>query len=185
MGIRQETSKILIYHAFNKLIREKPLNKITVRDILETSGVSRSTFYRHFTDKYDLMNWFYQYHVEQLWRDGKYMPEILLNICNLYYENKDYFLRILDYNNQNSFRNFIYHKGTEFISNFIKIKLNKDELSEELKFAIKMFNYGAFEMIPEWLYGEIKMTPEEFNRQRCNNMPQILKDIILDPPVKT
>lgn len=178
MSIRQDTSKILIYNAFCKMLYEKPLNKISIQDILDKSKVCRSTFYRHFTEKFDLMNWFYQYHVEQLFNNGKSIAEIQLNICKFYYENKNYFLRILKYNNQNSFRNFVYNKGAEFISNFIKRKLNTKELSEELEFAIKMFNYGAFEMIPEWLNGEIKMTPEEFNRQRCNNMPQILKDVL-------
>ena len=44
-----------------------------------------------------------------------------------------------------------------------------------------MYNYGAFNMAIEWLSKNSKMTPEEFNRLRCLNMPEILKKILIDP----
>ena len=40
-------------------MREAPLEKITVRQITDRCGVSRQTFYRNFTDKYDLINWYF------------------------------------------------------------------------------------------------------------------------------
>jgi AcrR family transcriptional regulator len=36
------------------LIREKPFDSITVQDVLDRAGVSRSTFYVHYKDKNDL-----------------------------------------------------------------------------------------------------------------------------------
>ena len=38
-----------------KLLSQKPLDKVTVKDIIEDCGVNRQTFYYHFKDKYDLM----------------------------------------------------------------------------------------------------------------------------------
>ena len=40
-----------------KLLLEKPLNKITINDITEDCGVNRMTFYYHFKDIYDLIEW--------------------------------------------------------------------------------------------------------------------------------
>ncbi len=40
--------------ALVKLMHEKPFEEITVQHILEGAGVSRSTFYTHFSDKNDL-----------------------------------------------------------------------------------------------------------------------------------
>lgn len=37
---------------------EKPLDKISVIEIAQQAGVSRKAFYNHFTDKYDLINWY-------------------------------------------------------------------------------------------------------------------------------
>ena len=34
-----------------------PVEKITVKEICDTCGVTRQTFYRNFQDKYDLINW--------------------------------------------------------------------------------------------------------------------------------
>lgn len=41
--------------AMIELIQEKPINDITVQDVLNRSGVGRSTFYLHFRDKDDLL----------------------------------------------------------------------------------------------------------------------------------
>ena len=43
------TDKAII-ESFLKLLDERPLNKITVKDIVEDCGVNRNTFYYHFTD---------------------------------------------------------------------------------------------------------------------------------------
>mgnify|MGYP000261370630 CR=1 FL=1 len=36
---------------------KSPLNKITINDITEDCGVNRMTFYYHFKDIYDLVDW--------------------------------------------------------------------------------------------------------------------------------
>ena len=37
-----------------------PLEKISVNDIVDHANVGRNTFYYHFEDKYDLVNWYFQ-----------------------------------------------------------------------------------------------------------------------------
>ncbi|AGA69287.1 transcriptional regulator [Desulfitobacterium dichloroeliminans LMG P-21439] len=175
--LRNHITKKIIYDSLCELLNEKSMNKITVNDILVKSKCSRSTFYRHFKDKYDLMNWFYKYHVEQLFINGTSMYEVQLNIIKFYDNNRKYFQSILNFRGQNSFRDFVHRNGEELIKDFVKKKINANELSQDVEFAIKMFNYGAFNMAIEWLNNNFKLTPEEFNRQRCDNMPQILKDL--------
>ena len=45
-----------IIEGFNKLIENTDFNKISVDMIMQEAGVSRSTFYRYFKDKYEVMN---------------------------------------------------------------------------------------------------------------------------------
>ena len=45
-----------ILDAFNRLIAEKDFQKISVEMIMNEAKVSRSTFYRYFKDKYEVMN---------------------------------------------------------------------------------------------------------------------------------
>lgn len=43
--------------ALKRLLQTKPLNRITVTQITDECGVSRMTFYYHFKDIYDLVEW--------------------------------------------------------------------------------------------------------------------------------
>jgi AcrR family transcriptional regulator len=52
---RNELTKQQIKKAFIDTIDEKGFNNLTVSDITRKAGVSRGTFYVHYTDKYDLL----------------------------------------------------------------------------------------------------------------------------------
>ena len=52
-----QTTKRALEASLKKLLLEKPLNKITINDITEDCGVNRMTFYYHFKDIYDLVDW--------------------------------------------------------------------------------------------------------------------------------
>lgn len=43
-------TKIAIKNAFGELLSEKPLSRITVKDIVEKCGINRNSFYYHFQD---------------------------------------------------------------------------------------------------------------------------------------
>ena len=43
----------------NECMVSSPVEKITVKEICDTCGVTRQTFYRNFQDKYDLINWYF------------------------------------------------------------------------------------------------------------------------------
>ena len=43
--------------SLKKMMTKKPLDKITIRDITDDCGISRMTFYYHFQDIYDLIEW--------------------------------------------------------------------------------------------------------------------------------
>lgn len=46
----------IIQDVFLNLLKEKPLNKITVKEICTLAEINRGTFYKHYADVYDLMN---------------------------------------------------------------------------------------------------------------------------------
>lgn len=65
--------------AFIYLVNKKGLNHVTVKDITETAHINRSTFYKHFIDKPDLINHFEHQFLEHI------------NSLNLY--NSDEFIK--------------------------------------------------------------------------------------------
>ena len=52
---RVQRTRNLLGRALIELIVEKPINDVTVQDVLDRAGVGRSTFYLHFRDKGDLL----------------------------------------------------------------------------------------------------------------------------------
>jgi AcrR family transcriptional regulator len=53
--LRVRRTRKLIQQAFRELTVEKGFSTITVQDIADRAMVNRSTFYRHYLDKYDLL----------------------------------------------------------------------------------------------------------------------------------
>ena len=54
-GRRVGRTRARLGHALRKLMEEQPLEKISVQDVIELAGVSRSAFYAHYDDKVDLL----------------------------------------------------------------------------------------------------------------------------------
>ena len=54
VDLRVRRSRKHLIEALCTLVKDRPLQKISVRDITEEAMVNRSTFYAHFVDKYDL-----------------------------------------------------------------------------------------------------------------------------------
>lgn len=52
-----QTTKRALAASLKNLLLQKPLTKITINDIAEDCGISRMTFYYHFKDIYDLVEW--------------------------------------------------------------------------------------------------------------------------------
>lgn len=50
---RVKMTKMLLNESFLKFLAEKPLSRISVREICEDADVNRSTYYAHFSDPYD------------------------------------------------------------------------------------------------------------------------------------
>lgn len=56
---KPDHTKQLLADALRRLLQTKRYADITVADIVRECGVSRYTFYYHFKDKQDLVNWIY------------------------------------------------------------------------------------------------------------------------------
>ncbi len=52
-----QITKYALENSLKNLLLQKPLDKITISDITDGCGISRMTFYYHFKDIYDLVEW--------------------------------------------------------------------------------------------------------------------------------
>ena len=52
---RIRRTKSLLRHGLAELLQTKPIDEITVTELVERSDINRSTFYLHYADIYDLL----------------------------------------------------------------------------------------------------------------------------------
>ena len=52
---RTRVTRILIKKAFTDLLKHKPIQSISIKELCENAGINRGTFYLHYQDIYDLL----------------------------------------------------------------------------------------------------------------------------------
>jgi AcrR family transcriptional regulator len=78
---RVKRTRKLILQAFNELLAEKGFESISVQDVTDKAEINRATFYDHFVDKYELLDY---------WISQVFLHEIekrTLNACHYTPEN--------------------------------------------------------------------------------------------------
>ena len=70
-----------ILQAFGKLLAKKGVEDISVQDVTDKGGINRATFYKHFVDKYALLD----YTIKELFKQE--MEKRTLDACHYTPEN--------------------------------------------------------------------------------------------------
>jgi probable dihydroxyacetone kinase regulator len=170
MEIKLNTKRI-IADAFEDLLKNQSFDSLTVQDIIKRCRISRTSFYRHFKDKYDLMNWIFKDKIEKIIRNNPnaFSPEDMsLQVLLFVKEKKTYFERSISYFGQNSLFSFICECGFKNCANYLKTILNVQTLPEDILFSVKLWCYGTTHILQEWI-NEGMSTPAELLAQRMNN----------------
>lgn len=94
--------------ALKTLMADRPFAKIGVGDICEACGMSRKSFYYHFQDKYELLNWifFTEFVTRMQQKPGLTGWQMLDEICAYFYENAAFYRRAFEVEGQNSFSEY-------------------------------------------------------------------------------
>lgn len=154
-------TKRALAQAIKELMNEKPLVKISIADIVDRCQMNRQSFYYHFRDKYDLVNWiFYTELITELQNSpNKDEYEELKNICRYLYDNRTFYINALKFTGQNSF----YEYFGEVIYQLLKAAFNESFGNSDQSDFNAMFYADALRAcIFRWLTSGAKMPPDEF-----------------------
>lgn len=95
----QETrTKVELEAGLRRLLREKPLEQIRVRELADRCGIRRQSFYYHFSDIYELLNWSAQREQELLpQRQAGFLTwqQVVLDLLAYTAENRPYYQTLL------------------------------------------------------------------------------------------
>ncbi len=102
----KELTKRLIANSFKELMLQTSFDKITIKMITDHASVIRPTFYNHFHDKYELMEWILRDEVlndvsEQM-NEGNSQQAIDF-LFSRFYEDREYYRKAFEIEGQNGF----------------------------------------------------------------------------------
>ena len=152
-------------HALKSLLLKKPFHKITINDITEECGVSRMTFYYHFKDIYDLVEWSF---IEDAARalEGKKSydtwQEGLLQIFEAVLENKPFILNVYRSVSRERVENYLYTLTYQLIEGVVEEQSENLMVTEaQKKFIADFYKYSFVGVMLDWIKRGMKESPEE------------------------
>lgn len=172
--------KYRLAEAMKTCMRTMPVEKITVKEIVQECGTTRQTFYRYFLDKYDLINWYFD---KILLESFEHMGEgttVYEGLCKKfqYIEEEKLFFKVAFRNDQqNCLREHDFQLILAFYTRQIEEK-TKEPISENLRFLLEMYCQGSIYMTVQWVLGERKSTPQEMAKALVSAMPSELYDVM-------
>ena len=96
----------LLAESFKELAKKHPIEKITIKEITDLAGVIRPTFYNHFQDKYELLEWIITTDlldpIEPLIQNGMISEGLVLLFTNIE-KDSEFYSRAIKLEGQNSF----------------------------------------------------------------------------------
>ncbi len=174
MGKRYKTSETTcqaISGALKQLMIQKPLERITVAEIMDTCGMRRQHFYYYFTDIYDLLRWTFEKEALELlqqqqgvspWQDG------FLHLFQYINQNRAVCLCALDSLGKESLKRLLEADASSIVDRAVRQTAEENGLSAyspEVEVVICLVTIMMAGAVESWLRGELTQTPEELTRR--------------------
>ena len=162
---KHDRAKYKLAASIKECMKTTPVDRITVKDIVEGSGLTRQTFYRNFKDKYDLINWYFDKLVLQSFEQ--------IGMGNTVGESLTQAFRSDDYN---SVKEHDFELILQFYKDLIARKISRP-LEEEMEFLLEMYCRGSVYMTEKWVLGGMKDTPRRMSDKLVEAMPPKLEKV--------
>lgn len=166
MSNKKESKKELLASCFKELLTRQPFHKISVKMITDRAGMSRSSFYKFFADKYELLIFIADYQVirkvEILLEAGMFDAGVELLFRSIV-GDADFFRQAFAVEGQNSFE-----KGFgELLERCIRRQLAAAQIALPLPSLLTLDNLARYyalalcQAIRAWLNSERRENVEE------------------------
>ena len=182
--MKKKTSKEIFAEALLELAKSTPIEKISVKQIVEESGLSLQTFYNHFRDKNDLVEWFHRSEAERALArlEGKRYSfhDLTMDNIRFYSQNANYLRSSMDGDLFNPYAELSAENAIRFLTAYICRRSGIEVLPDQISFYLKMFVYSCLHIYGEWAIRDWPLTPEQLAAYVEDGMPEKLKPYLLD-----
>lgn len=160
-----QTTKRALAASLKSLLAKKPLDKITVIDIAEDCGVNRQTFYYHFQDIYDLIDWTFVSEADQViggkktyetWQQG------FLQVFQAALENKGLILNVYHSISRDVVERYLYDITYDLLIGVVEEQAKGLPVREEDKrFIADFYKFAFVGMVLDWIRRGMKDDPQQ------------------------
>jgi len=159
-----QITKRALETSLKRLLLQKPLTKITISDITEDCGVSRMTFYYHFKDIYDLVEWSCMEDARRA-LDGKKTYDTwqagFLQIFQAVLENKPFIMNVYRTVSREQVERYLYEVTWHLLIDVVEEKAAGMSVRQEDKeFIAHVYKYAFVGIMLDWIRGDMKADPQ-------------------------
>lgn len=159
-----QTTKRALEASLKHLLLQKPLDKITISDIAEDCGISRMTFYYHFKDIYDLIEWSC---VEDAARalEGKKTyntwEQGFLQIFEAVLDNRPFVMNVYHSVSREQIERYLYHLTYDLLIGVVEEKAaGMSVRDEDKKFIADFYKFAFVGLMLDWIKNGMKEDPQ-------------------------
>ncbi len=149
------TTKHSLETSLKRLLMHKPLDKITIQDLTADCGISRMSFYYHFKDIYDLVEWsciedgrkaLQGKKTYDTWQEG------MLQIFEAVLENKPFIMNVYRAVERSKLESYLYELTYRLIVDVVEEMCADARLVQEDKaFIAEFYKYGFVGVMLDWI----------------------------------
>lgn len=158
-----QTTKKALAQALKELLGEKPLDKITVVDIVNRCEVNRQTFYYHFQDIYDLIEWIFLNETTKALSDNKTYDTWqvgFLDVFDYIIANKKLIQNLYKSIAREQLETFLYKEVYNLLISIVNEKAKGMKVRENDKaFIANFFKYALVGLVLDWIGKGMKEDP--------------------------
>ncbi len=160
-----QVTKRALEASLKNLLLKKPLSKITISDITEDCGINRMTFYYHFRDIYDLVEWSCLEDAKKAlegkktydtWQQGFYQ------IFEAVLENKPFILNVYRSVSREHVENYLFRLTYDLLIGVVNERSQGMNVREDDKeFIAGFYKYAFVGVMLDWVKNDMKEDPRQ------------------------
>ena len=156
-------TKKALAESLKNLLLQKPLNKITISDIADDCGINRMTFYYHFKDIYDLVEWTCAEEAAQAMEGKKTYDtwqEGFLNIFSAVQANKPLIMNVYRCVSRERIEQYLNPLICSLILGVVEEKSAEMPVSEaDKRFIASFYEHAFIGVMLEWIDNNMREEP--------------------------
>lgn len=159
-------TKMVLKNSLLELIPEKPVNKITVKEICDRADINRATFYAHFRDVYDMLeqieNDLYEtisLSLDKGWRTSSII-QLLTEVCSDIKQNRELCAVLFSENGDRDFLDRIMYVARDKCIDEWKSVYPEADM-ETFEKVYSFFSHGIAAVVMSWIQGGMTEAPAE------------------------